>query len=331
MPKLRVGVYKKVEFGPFKCPFRFSAGITTKGLVTLLGIEILYVVSLVVFDGHLIDPCITKCSVNFNFTLTFTNIPQSWWDNTSVKHCLSITAIVKSTQPPLDGFHCLDDSYSLLRNISVVVQTQAGCVRECVLIEECTVLMYNPWEAVCVLGSQTCAVTEPHCQLMAMVFSKEKNLECLVPMPFSELDSGSRLITIGRRKSMARLRGRNIYVGSSKTPGGSDLGFFGLITNRSLKHQTMFSWRCLHGAVWPGCHTQLEIQSLSVPLWVGYGMDCQLTHWGENSKMARTSFPCTLFGIVRHHNSIMNFRYSFAGFYKSNHEQFWTVMGYDIQ
>ena len=161
--------------------------------------------------------------------------------------------MLKYTQPPLNGFHCLNDSYSFQWNISGLGQAQAGCVRQCMLLDECTILMYNPWDAVCVLGSQPCAMAVPHSQLMTMVFRKEENLECLIPKPESELNSGSRLIKIWTRKSLARLeRGGNIFVDSVKTPRGNYLFFFCLMAKLSLRQRTMFSWRCLHGAVWPG-------------------------------------------------------------------------------
>ena len=133
---------------------------------------------------------------------------------------------MKYTQLPLDGYHCLDESYSLHHNISGI--DQFGCVRQCILSYECTILMYNLHNGVCVLGAQPCAVTEPHGQLMTMVFREEETLECLVPQAVSELDSGSRLITIWNRRSLARVeRGGNIYVGHSNTPdGGNNWGYF---------------------------------------------------------------------------------------------------------
>ena len=196
------------------------------------------------------------------FDFSFTTILSSEWYHTFVIICLCITAMLKYTQSPLNGFHCLDDSYDFLRNISGLGQAQAGCVRQCIMSEECTILMYNPWEAACVLGSQPCTVAEPHNQLMTMVFREEENLECLVPKPFSQLDSGSRFITIWIRKSSARFdRDGNNYVGESKTPGGSDLGFF--VFNRESIYDS--TDHVLHGAVWPGYRTQLETRSHIVP------------------------------------------------------------------
>ena len=133
---------------------------------------------------------------------------------------------MKYAQPPLNGFHCLEESYNLRHNNSGL--NQFGCVRQCILSHECTTLMYNPHEGVCLLGAQPCAVAEPHGQLMTMVFREEENLECLVPQAVSELDSGTRLVRVWSQKSLVRLeRGGNMYVGNSNTPdGGNKLGYF---------------------------------------------------------------------------------------------------------
>ena len=101
------------------------------------------------------------------------------------------------------------------------------CVRQCIMSQECAIFMYNPWEAECVLGSQPCALADPHSKLMTMVFRKEENLECLIPKLVSELDSGTRLIKVRTRSSLARLdRGGNSYIGASNTPNANNLGYF---------------------------------------------------------------------------------------------------------
>ena len=103
---------------------------------------------------------------------------------------------------------------------------QFGCVRRCIMLAECTILMYNPWESMCVLGSQPCAVAEPHSQLMIQVFRQDENLECLVPKAVSEVGSGSRLIEVKEQSSLARLdRGGNNYIGTNNN--GNKLGYFG--------------------------------------------------------------------------------------------------------
>ena len=150
-----------------------------------------------------------------------------FWENT-----LSPTVgALQYTQFPLNGFHCLDGSYTWLTNISRL--DQAGCVRDCMWSEECTMLMYNPWEAVCILGSQPCAVAEPHSQLMIQVFRQVEDPECLVPKAASELDSGSRLVEVRRSISLARLhRGVNSFVGYSNN--GNHRGYFDFDGERNM-------------------------------------------------------------------------------------------------
>ena len=129
------------------------------------------------------------------------------------------------TQFPLNGFHCLQDSYTWLSNISGV--DHARCVRDCLWSEECTMLMYNPWEDVCVLGSQTCVIAEPHNQLMTQVFRQQEDPECLLPMAVSEVNSGTRLIQVKDQTSLALLdRGGQSYLGGSNTPGSNNRGYF---------------------------------------------------------------------------------------------------------
>ena len=205
---------------PFKCPCKLSKGITTRHWTFTMCWNGCWKNF---FDG-LLNCFRYNKSINTSFKI-YNN--SRFWMRWYVRKRLSISAMLKYTQPPLNGFHCLNDSYSFQRNISGLSQAQAGCVRQCLLLDECTILMYNPWDAVCVLGSQPCAMAVPHSQLMTMVFRREENLECLIPKPVNELNSGSRLITIWTRKSLARLeRGGNIFVGSGKTPRGNDLGFF---------------------------------------------------------------------------------------------------------
>ena len=104
---------------------------------------------------------------------------------------------------------------------------QARCVGDCLWSEECTMLMYNPREGMCVLGFQPCVLAEPHSQLMTQIFRQVEDPECLAPKAVSELDSGSRLIKVKNNNSLARLdRDGNTYIGSSNTP-GNNLGYFG--------------------------------------------------------------------------------------------------------
>ena len=131
---------------------------------------------------------------------------------------------VQYTQFPLNGFHCLDGSYTWLSNMSGL--DQARCVRDCLWSEECTMLMYNPWEGMCVLGSQPCVLAEPYSQLMTQIFRQVEDPECLALKAVSELDSGSRLIKVKNGNSLARLDlDGNSYIGSSNTP-GNNLGYF---------------------------------------------------------------------------------------------------------
>ena len=123
-----------------------------------------------------------------------------------------IADIRKYTQAPLNGFHCSGDSFTFLGNISGL--GQSGCVRQCILSRECTILMYNAWDAVCILGSQPCAVAEIHSQLMTQIFRQEEDLECLVSRAVSDMDSGSRLIRQGGALSLL-YRGGNSYIGIS--------------------------------------------------------------------------------------------------------------------
>ena len=142
-----------------------------------------------------------------------TNLNSEYGAASEKDFSLTVGAL-QYTQFPLNGFHCLGGSYTWLSNISGL--DQAGCVRDCLWSEECTMLMYNPWEAVCILGSQPCAVAEPHSQLMIQVFRQVENLECLVPRAGSELDSGSCLVEVKAGSSLARLhRSGNSFVGSS--------------------------------------------------------------------------------------------------------------------
>ena len=143
-----------------------------------------------------------------------------------IQTSFTIVGILKYAQPPLMGYHCLEDSYILRKNISGL--DQFGCVRQCILSHECTTLMYKPQDGVCLLGVQPCAIAVPHDQLMTMVFRAEEMLECLVPQALSELDSGSRFIKISARRSLARLvHDENIYIGTSQTPNGNNKGYFG--------------------------------------------------------------------------------------------------------
>ena len=98
--------------------------------------------------------------------------------------------------------------------------------------------MYNPWQDVCILGSQPCAVAETHSQLMTMVFRQEEDLECLVPKAISEVDSGSRFIKQTATASLARLdRDGNGYIGQSNTPNKNNFGYFGF-KNENFQHTT---------------------------------------------------------------------------------------------
>ena len=104
---------------------------------------------------------------------------------------------------------------------------QARCVRVCLWLEECTMLMYNPWENICVLGSQPCVVAEPHSQLMTQIFRQQEDLECLVPTAVSEVGSGSRIVKQTATASLARLdRDGNSYIGYSNTPNQNNFGYF---------------------------------------------------------------------------------------------------------
>ena len=93
-------------------------------------------------------------------------------------------------------------------------------------------LMYNPWESVCILGSQPCAVAEPHNQLMIQVFRQVEDPECLAPKAVDELDSRSRLVEVKAGSSLSRLhRGGNSYVGTSNNR--NHRGYFGFDGERN--------------------------------------------------------------------------------------------------
>ena len=198
---------------------------------------------------------------------------------------------VQYTQFPLNGFHCLDGSYTWLSNMSGLDQTR--CVRDCLWSEECTMLMYNPWEGMCVLGSQPCVLTEPHSQLMTQIFRQVEDPECLALKAVSELDSGSRLIKVKNGNSLARLDlDGNSYIGSSNTP-GNNLGYFNFDGNDLGAEMTMFSWRCHPGAVWPGCHTQMESRSPPAPWCVVDGMVSRFTCWRYQPPPVISNIRCT--------------------------------------
>ena len=160
-------------------------------------------------------------SINLNFE----------YDTDSEKDLFPTVGALQYTQFPLNGFHCLGGSYTWLSNISGL--DQAGCVRDCLWSEECTMLMYNPWEDVCILGSQPCAVAEPHSQLMIQVFRQVEDPECLVPRAGSELDSRSRLVEVKAGLSLARLhRSGNSFVGTSNNK--NHRGYFDFDGERNM-------------------------------------------------------------------------------------------------